>query len=232
MEKQVKELLKDKFYSLIAEGVEKFPMGFNLGPGLRRDDNLDRRDNSAQPGDDISNCTLCPLSQTRKKVVVSSEIVKKKFFILSEFPELEDENSQTKFLFSEKSSSGLIVKLLEKLGLLQDCHFSFALKCVPEKGLPKSALSICAKNNLKTELASVNPEIILCFGQRAIFALAQFEPSLLSVDLEENSSNFKLNLENTAKTVFFLSSSRDLQAFPHWRNQVWKFLEPFKANSH
>jgi len=210
MQEQVSSQIKDKFYSLIAEGVEKFPKSqFN-----------------------ISNCTLCSLSKNRKKVLVSSKMVHKKFLVLSEFPETEDEASAVakpvdEPLFSDRSSSGLILKLIEKLGLFQDCHFSFALKCVPEKGIPQGSLSVCVQNNLKKELQAVNPEVILCFGQKALLALAHFDKSLLLA--EENSLAMPFEFENRQKNVFFLASSRDLQAFPQWRNQVWSCLENFKV---
>lgn len=220
MQKQVNSQIKDKFYSLIAEGVEKFPNN----PYLIS--NTDQTTHSNQdPYSTISNCSLCALAKSRKKVLISSEIVYKKFFILSEFPETEDEQSST--VYSDKSSSGLILKLVEKLGLFQDCHFSFALKCVPEKGIPQGSLSICVQNNLKKELQAVNPEAILCFGQKALLALAHFDKSLLLA--EENSLAMPFEFENRQKSVFFLASSRDLQAFPQWRNQVWSCLENFKV---
>jgi uracil-DNA glycosylase len=211
MEKTVKKQIQDRVYSLLTEGIGKFPRT--------------KIENNTQ----IANCKLCPLSQTRKKVVVSSMISKKKFFILSEFPEIEDESSSQQFLFDEKSSSGIIIKLLEKLGLFQHCYFSFALKCVPTKGIPSNALTLCAQHNLKRELQDVHPDIILCFGYRSLLALSQFDPTLLSIPLLENSSLFQFNFENTPKKVFFLSNSRDLQAFPHWRKQVWRFLEHLKV---
>ncbi|MES2615389.1 MAG: hypothetical protein V4591_08240 [Bdellovibrionota bacterium] len=212
----LEEQVKHRTLSYIAEGVGKFPKSVSNSIFTQ-----------------ISGCTQCPLYQSRKRVLVSPTVAQKKFFVLSEFPTLEDENSQSEFLYAEKSPSGLIVKLLEKLSLLQDCHFSFALKCVPEKGIPATSLSTCAKNNLKLELHAINPEVILCFGSRSLLALAQLEPSLLNAHLSENSSvltaNFGKTSENHPTNIYFLSSSGDLQAFPHWRSQVWRFLEHFKT---
>ncbi len=240
MTKQVKSQIKDRIYSLLSEGVKQFPK--NILQALTTEEIIPNESNALKLCledniyNNILNCCLCPLSKSRKKVIVSSIKTKKKFFIISEFPESENEKSQSSILFCEKTSSSVIVKLVEKLGILQDCFFSFALKCVPEKGIPQGSLSLCAQNNLKQELVAVNPEVILCFGRRSLLAVAQFEPNLFSQkylldSLSENAFSFDLNFENSSKKVFFLSSSLDLQTFPHWRAQVWSFLEHFKADS-
>ena len=220
----MKEQVRDQIYSLIAEGVEKFP---SMDVFANRESKF-----SEQASSSLLHCQLCSLSQTRKKVLVSPEFQKKKFFILSEFPEEGDENSLSRFLYSEKSSSNLMVKLMEKLGILEQCHFSFAIKCHPEKGIPENSLSLCTQHHLLIELQKVNPEVIFCFGPRSLFALAGLDKSIQPSNLIENSSKFIFRIQNQTKSAFFLSSGRDLQCFPHWRGQVWRFLEQFKLNNH
>lgn len=231
MKTPLQQQIIERTYSFISEGTQNFPKPAPSHSPLKPPQIP--LDITVKPFDitsKISNCSLCPLSQTRKKVVVSSEIFPQKFFILSEFPEKEDENSTSPNLFSDKSSSGLILKLLEKLNILKQSYFSFAVKCVPEKGLLAGCISLCAQSNLKDELYAVEPEVILCFGQRALFALAHIDPAINSTSLSENASTFNFNLEGSSpKRVFFLSSSRDLEAFPPWRNQVWHFLAHFKT---
>lgn len=216
------EQLQDKLYSLLQDGIEKFPLTKTT-----------RNTNEEQPGINPSaaviQCQRCSLSMSRKKVMVQNKWLPKKFFVLSEFPESEDEQGQNPNLYSPDSSSGLILKLTEKLNIQNDCHFSFALKCFPEKGIPENALSTCSQHNLKVELECINPEVILCFGPKALLFLAQLIPHKNMESPIENGSIFSLNLiaGKDAKKVFFLSSSRDLRQFPHWRTQVWKFLQPF-----
>jgi uracil-DNA glycosylase len=215
--------IRDRIYSLIADGVEKFPLSTPTSLACPEH----KQELSELSCSDISNCSLCPLEQTRKRVVMSKNFIHKRFFILSEFPEQEDELSSS--VFSEKSSNGLILKLSEKLKIQNAAHFSFALKCFPERGFPQGALTICSKNNLKRELLEVKPEIILAFGQRALTALMSINKANVEY-IEENNSQVEMQFDGFLSRVFFLSASRELQLYPHWRAQVWRFLEGLKVN--
>ncbi len=182
----------------------------------------------------MATCQRCPLSQTRKRVLVEPTFLQKRFFILSDFPELADEQNTSSSLYAESSSSGLLIKLMEKLNLLSQCHFSFALKCVPEKGVPQSALSQCALANLKQELEVISPSAILCFGNLSLRALEILSEEKFSKTTEENQEpiEFRLqksNLQNPI-SIYPLSSSRDLNQFPMWRAQVWQALKGFAPN--
>lgn len=219
------EQIKAKIYSLMSEGVDKFPVA-KVSPLISVDAQIQIRNISQAKNENdlintIKNCVLCPLSQSRKKVFVGTKIANKKFFILSEFPQQDEEK---KFFASEE----IIIKLLEKLGIVEQCYFSFAIKCVPERGIPQNALSVCAKNNLRVELEAVNPEVIFCFGHRALAALVCLDPGLAGVGSAEC---IKSNFGKLQKETYFLPSSRDLQMFPNWRTLVWKFLEHFKVKN-
>lgn len=203
MEKAIQNQIESKFVSLIAEGVAHFPKS-NISP------------TSFNPYEKIKNCQLCSLANTRKKVHVNPQINPKKFFVVNEFPTQEDNNSQ----------EDLIIKLLDKLGILASSHLSYALKCVPEKGIPKNALKDCSTNNLKIELDYVTPEFILCFGHRAILAIKNIFSSNAFENLCENNSCVSLE---AGPSVYYLSSCRDLFHYPHWRSQVWQSLEHFKV---
>lgn len=201
----------ERVYSLLADGVRAFP---------KIEKNFNFLENQ-----DINSCARCPLSKIRKRVVVSEQIENKKFFVLSDFPQKEDEESAE--VFSDKSSVQVLVNLVQKLGISKTTYFSFALKCVPEKGIPDEALSTCAKYNLAFELQQTEPEVIFCFGYRALSALAHLDPNFSVALLQENQSQACFHFQNTRIQLFFLSSSQDLQNFPHWRAQVWKQLERF-----
>jgi uracil-DNA glycosylase family 4 len=198
-------------YSLLADGVKVFP---------KVEKKFDFLENQ-----NINSCTKCPLSKARKRVVVSEQIESKKFFVLSDFPQKEDEDSGE--VFSDKSSAQVLINLVQKLGISKTTYFSFALKCVPEKGIPDESLFTCSKHNLAFELQQTEPEVIFCFGYRALAALAYLDPNLASSLLNENQSQTFFHFQNHKIQLFFLSSSQDLQNFPHWRTQVWKQLERF-----
>lgn len=219
-----KQQIKDKLYSLLSDGVKFFP---NFAQQEIESPQIQKEVNT----NSIASCTRCPLSRSRQKVVVSQSnlMIPKKFFILSDFPQKEDENSDT--VFSPQSSTQLLVNLVQRLGVLEHSYFSFSLKCVPEKGIPEHALSLCAQHNLSYELEKVRPEVIFCFGHRSLSALLYLDPSLKSESLVENQTYSFFHFQNSKSQLYFLSSSRDLQEFPPWRTQVWNALKCFSAQN-
>ncbi len=204
--------ISERILALIAEGVGHF---------------------SAQ--EDISNCQKCVLSRNRKKVLVAESTIPKSFFILSEYPDIEDESS--KELFNAEGSSAIILNLIRKLGIEQDCHFSFSLKCVPHKTTPQMGLNTCITQHLLKEISRVSPKTIFCFGSRTFYALSALDPNLFyqahmpekNGDLEQSKAfNFTLNGETIA--LYLLPTAQELKQFPQWRAPVWMQLAHFKKN--
>lgn len=204
-----RQQLQERMYDLLAQGVRLFPKTSEMQMQL-----------------DIKACTLCPLSKTRERVVVAPLIVQKEFFVLSDFPHKEDESSQD--VFSMQSSSQILVNLLQKLGIVEKAHLSYALKCVPDKGFSGEALSVCVKQNLAFELRQVQPKVIFCFGHRALMGLAQLDPLLPLSDCVENQGKKTFSFANQKISLFFFSSSQDLRNYPLWRSLVWKQLQSFQ----
>lgn len=192
--------ISDRLCSLIADGVEKFAQA-----------------------KDIALCKKCPRSKTRKRVVVAQNLTPKNFFVLAEFPESEDEASSS--VFSRQSSAGVILNLLEKLGIESDSHQSFALKCFAQNLTPDEHLPMCVIENLLHELRIVKPKILLCFGARAFHALSQFVMPINNVKLE-NSRMFEF--ETGSIEVYALPTAQELNQYPHWRTSVWSKLVHFK----
>lgn len=209
--------IKARTMAHILEGVERFPKPTKIEtlPHLPSDENLAIK---------ISQCGLCPLAKMRNHVVVSKEIVPKKYFILGDFPDsIEDKSGD---VFSEKSPlASLILNLLSKIGIKNDSYFSYAVKCFPQKALYTDSLHICVQNNLIEELKCVAPEYIFCFGYRSLkglYSALQITSSLKNIN--ENSLLDKIEISGKVVQPYFLPSIKELYEFPHWRKQVWELL--------
>lgn len=213
----IQNQVKQKLLLDIVEGVGRFPIpstSFVL----------------AKPPFDpscsnISNCKSCSLHELRERVVVAKSFEPKAYFILSDFPDKEDAASTE--VFSPSSLlSNIAINLMSKLEIQASCHYSFALKCVPEKGLPSDPF-VCANQNLFAEILAVAPKVILCFGHRALQSLISLDCSFKNnPSLVENTECPSICLDTLRIRLFFLSSIRDLKNFPHWRKQVWNVLSP------
>lgn len=172
---------------------------------------------------DISHCQLCELAHTRKRVLVANAIVPKKYFLLCDFPEKKEEENEEFF-----APEHLVVKLAERLGIVEQCHFSFALKCVSEKGYSPNTFTQCTKHNLSYELEQTQCEIILCFGHRALNALAHLDSTLLASPSIENSSCLSFQFRSKTIQTFFLSDHRDLTKYTSWRQSAWQTLSALR----
>ena len=213
----IQNQIKEKLLSSLVEGVGRFPTPstYPLSP----EHALDNSHLS------ISNCTLCPLQEARKRVVVANSFDSKMFFILTDFPDKEDEASNE--VYSVNSSlSSIVLNLLNKLEIQPSCHYSFAIKCLTEKGIPDITMETCVKQNLFSEISAVSPKVILCFGYRALHSLFSIDSSLKNHSFSENSECSALHIGNLEIRLFFLTSIRDLRDFPLWRKQVWNVLSP------
>lgn len=215
--------IQEHMYSLLCDGVLRFP---NVSMNSKQKIHVDANPISTIKSDMFS-CQRCALAKSRVRVVASEDIQKKSFFILSDFPRKEDEQSDQ--VFASGSPSSVLSNLVQKLGISQQSYFSFGLKCVPDKGIPQQGMVLCATHHLSFELEQVDPRVIFCFGHRALFSLAHLDPKLKETALFENQGLITFYLKNKPIDLFFLPSAGDLQSFPQWRTQVWKQLERFST---
>ncbi len=216
----IQNQVKEKLFSSFVEGVSRFPIPCAYPLVV----------DSPSPSNNfscslISACKSCPLFEERKRVVVADSFVSKEYFVLSDFPDKEDEISGEVYSVCSPLSS-IVINLLTKLEIQTFCHYSFALKCLPEKGLSETSLEICARENLDSEISTVMPTTILCFGYRALQSLMILDRSLMSHQFTENTECPSFRIGSLTIRLFFLSSIRDLRDFPHWRKQVWNILFP------
>jgi len=213
---KIQQQVKMKMMSYLMEGVGRFPTpSFPVAQPHCAE-------NSPQTTQ-VSACNRCELAQCRKRVVVATLYEPRDYFVLADFPDVHDEQSSEVFAASSPLSA-IAVNLLHKLKIFSQCHFSFALKCVPSKLFPLNALTTCAHSNLAPELSQVSPKMILCFGQKAFRALSCLDPLLVQTSFEENTQLHFVFRDNMPITLFFLPSLQDLRDFPQWRKQVWDLL--------
>lgn len=214
------KIVYDRLLANVIDGVGHFPKPLRESIACESSENQNKLNLQKR----IQQCQLCPLAAKRSNALVANVIEQRKYFILAEFPDtIED---QTNEVFSIKSPfSNLILNLLGKMGILEQSHFSYVIKCCPEKELPENSLKICATNHLIEELKIVSPEYIFCFGYRALKALAfSTQDPLFSLNINENSKLEKIRVFDNSIQPYFFSSIRDLHQFPHWRKQVWELL--------
>lgn len=137
----IQNQIRNKLLANISEGVERFPAPVSS-------DNTPTFP-SLNLGHIIQNCTACPLAKERKRVVVNSSFSSKEFFILSDFPDKYDEDAPEVFA-PQSPLSSLVINLLGKLGIIENCHFSFALKCLPHFGILENSLTLCAQKKFSS----------------------------------------------------------------------------------
>lgn len=216
-----KNALRDRFYAQIAEGVKHFPSP-STPPGMENALGAVAQNLSLES---VKTCQACPLALVRRQVCVSDVQTHKKIFAVLDFPEVADETSEG-FFSTTDGSSALVARLFDKLGVANQVHYSFGVKCHPKKGLATESAAQCA-GNLAWELSQVLPEAIVVFGQRALrsLALANGEASLLS---SQENSEVTCTVAGRAVKLFVAASAKELETYPEWRSTVWKCLQSLK----
>jgi Uracil DNA glycosylase superfamily len=221
--------LRTKFSALGADGVERFPK-----PTQRIDSNIVSLSH-------VKNCVLGSLKSSRKAVVVSKAAPQKRVFCILEYPDEAIEQLQEQqivfcesFLSLDSQSSvmkdagmlpffegalGTFKSLISKLNLVEECYVTFAIKCVPRKGIPKDCAIACAESHLNSELQAVSPQVVLVFGKRASEG---FELALQKVQ------SLRGEIPQSPYEVHHLPSILELFANPSWRAGVWNSLVHLK----
>jgi uracil-DNA glycosylase len=175
------------------------------------------------------NCDRCPLVLTRKRVVVSESIAPSPIMVLADFPAPGDEDAAVKSTLFEapESAASVLARLLDRLELGDSVHRSFAIKCVPRKGISNESLPRCAPL-LAREIELVNPDIILAFGHRSLAALEQVAGTRFPQSQELGNLG-RAPIGGKERQIFSLPSARELELFKEWRGPVWSFLQILKA---
>ncbi|KAB8032165.1 hypothetical protein [Fluviispira multicolorata] len=200
---KIQKQVQDKLLANVNEGVERYPLPSNI----------------------------LILKNTNENIILSLGKSDKKFLILSDFP-IHEENISEGFLSIIANNKGLIVNLLEKLGIIDDAYFAYTLSNYIPSPLISNTLSEHVNPKLYETVIKLKPHAIFCFGHRSLLSLSTISRSPIAVPLNENQELSLFQYENSVARLFYLSSIKDLLSFPIWRKQVWQVLHTFyKDNS-
>jgi DNA polymerase len=119
----------------------------------------------------ITNCTNCPLGNSREHIVFGDGNPKARIVFVGEAPGAEEDKQGIPFV---GAAGKLLNKLLEDVGLVRerDVYICNVLKCRPpgnREPLP-AEVETCSPY-LMTQLSVINPAIIVCLGKHAASAL-------------------------------------------------------------
>lgn len=151
-------------------------------------------------------CDLCPVCAAAEGRFVSDGLAMEPgpILVVLEFPAFGPDAEHD--LAATEGANHLIDRLLKKAGLRGGCAFSYALRGVPRE-MPRSEnINVCADRWLARELAARRPEVVLCFGARALLGVQR---ALRSAAPPQE------------PRLMALPSAHELKIFPEWRQAVW-----------
>lgn len=230
-----KGMILDRYYAQLAEGVQRFavPVPVAVPAAVVLEDGpcapcatCPRRGAVARASGAFVNANPADVREWRTCV---AHWERNPLFVLSDVPSPEDEACEGPLFSAEKSSAAVLCRLLDKLPQGHLAHRSFAQKCFSRKGPLGGDDSVCAREVLSRELARVQPEVVLCFGHRALLGLGEgFQASkealaeLLAACQKGHACEFHAAWGTVAVVV--LPSALELERFPEWRAGVWERL--------
>jgi uracil-DNA glycosylase len=223
-EDRLKRQVTEQYLAQIARGVQRFPPPHSASEAALEVEQLPSE--IASPAHRLPSelkCEKCPLKSSRTQLVAEPSFSPRKYMALLDFPDAAEQDSPELFR-NEKLASHIAMRLLMRLGIQEQTHKSFALKCVPKNGIPNGALKSC-HDPLQFELERVAPQVLFCFGLRALLSLA----TLYGFQLEQSVEIGELIHTKLPFRVFCLPSVRELESFPEWRAAVWHALQEFRT---
>jgi DNA polymerase len=115
---------------------------------------------------DLSSCTQCVLSETRKHVLIGQGNASPRLMIVGDVPSEEEDNSAQMY---RGAAGELLEKMLQAMKLSTDeVFYTPAVKCrPPENRQPHVAESKTCFKHLQQQIAERKPECILAFGNLA-----------------------------------------------------------------
>ena len=115
---------------------------------------------------DLSSCTQCVLSETRKHVLIGQGKAVPRLMIVGDVPSEEEDSSAQMYL---GVAGELLEKMLQAMKLSTDeVFYTPAVKCrPPENRQPHVAESKTCFKHLQQQIAERKPECILAFGNLA-----------------------------------------------------------------
>lgn len=149
----------------------------------------------------------------------------KPFVFILDFPTNSDELAATlATTFPETSPLFLVRRLAERLGVLPQTEVVYAIKNHPGKTLPNDAL-LASQATFKSDILHFNPQVLICFGARALTALNRLTGYKIPPVEHECLDLGPISIEGHLRRVVVIPNARELQLFPEWRASVWQVLQ-------
>lgn len=166
--------------------------------------------------DEIGECTRCKLHRGRKNIVFGDGNSHARLVFVGEGPG-RDEDEQGKPFVGRAGK--LLTKIIHAMGLQRsDVYICNVVKCrPPENRNPEhDEMSICGQF-LNKQLASINPEIVVCLGSIAAKYLLNSNASLGSMRGKFH------NYENTKLMVTYHPAA--LLRNPNFKKPLWEDMK-------
>lgn len=231
----LKAQIRDQLYAQATQGVQRFTrpgeatevsvsiQSINSAEIMAQNTSIEALNQA------IKSCQNCPLSNQRQKVNFTELPLDSKRYclIVADFPDALTESENQ--MFKGAGAFKVLDNLLTKLKLNETTsHRSFAIKCLPKKGIPNTTLSQCSFH-LRAEFEVLQPQIVLLFGVRAqeswrMANARKGEAQSTLVPAPECGHWFNEDLNGRPSRIYTLPSARELEAFPEWRMPVWELL--------
>ncbi len=234
----LKAQIRDQLYAQATQGVQRFAKPGESTEGSVsiqsnqsiNSDKIKAQDTSIEAlNQAIKSCQNCPLSNQRQKVNFAELPLDSTRYclVVADFPDALTESENQ--MFKGAGAFKVLDNLLTKLKLNENTsHRSFAIKCLPKKGIPNTTLSQCSFH-LRSEFEVLQPQIVLLFGVRAqeswkMANARKGEAQSIFAPAPECGHWFNEDLNGRPSRIFALPSARELEAFPEWRMPVWELL--------
>lgn len=168
----------------------------------------------------IKHCKNCNLYRIRKQPVLEENFENKKFMLISDYPDSEDDYYGKPFA---GSLGELLQKMLFSIGLRrEDFYITLAVKCKPSAGkVPEDEEIQACQKYLFKEIKLLKPKLILALGfiPPKIFLN---EPTHLS-SLRGNPYPYK------GSTIIFTYHPSYILKNPHVKRLIWEDLKCFRS---
>jgi uracil-DNA glycosylase len=168
-------------------------------------------------------CSDCPFANSQRTVARASNPTKKRIFVVSDYPGPEDDPHQATLFESPASPHNILHRLIERLQCADKTHRAFAIRCAPRKLIENETIEKCSRH-LIAEIESVDPDIIICCGLRALRSVT-WATALPLTGIPEVGIIPPIRLGSRQRKILLIPAPRDLELHKEWRAPVLDLLK-------
>lgn len=175
----------------------------------------------------IKNCKSCKLCNTRRKAVPGEGNKKSPIMFIGEGPGEEEDEQGRPFV---GKAGMLFTKIFNSVNLERDdVYITNVVKCRPPKNRNPESDEISACNRyLETQIALINPKVIVAVGAVALKALLKDENAKISsMRGKEIEWDGGIKLIPIFHPSFLLRNNATEEGSPKW--QTWQDMKNIKA---